>query len=257
MIDETIHLESRARSTSIGESAHPAQRSEEALSISRNLAIIGDGYHVRLATGITHLETQISQLVSRMYGSRGLTPAEATTPVPPRPGQTSLAACSGDRVVGTLTVGVDSGDGLLADTLYRQQIDEVRETGGRVCEVTRLAMDSTARSSDLMGTLFSLGFILARHVHRMTDMFIEVHPRHAGYYQKMLGYRVSGPLLICPRVQAPAVLMHLPLDHAEMRLRHLAASPEARERSLYRQVLQPGEHARIIRELLLQPAAAA
>jgi hypothetical protein len=256
MIDETIHLESRARSTSIGESAHTAQRSEEALSISRNLAIIGDGYHVRLATGITHLETQISQLVSRMYGSRGLTPAEAT-PVPPRPGQTSLAACSGDRVVGTLTVGVDSGDGLLADTLYRQQIDEVRETGGRVCEVTRLAMDSTARSSDLMGTLFSLGFILARHVHRMTDMFIEVHPRHAGYYQKMLGYRVSGPLLICPRVQAPAVLMHLPLDHAEMRLRHLAASPEARERSLYRQVLQPGEHARIIRELLLQPAAAA
>lgn len=255
MIDETIHLESRAKSAGSGESAHTPQRSEEALSISRNLAIIGDGYHVRLATGVAHLETQISQLVARMYGSRGLTPAQAA-PVQPRPGQTSLAACSGDRVVGTLTVGVDSGDGLLADTLYRPQINEVRGNGGRVCEVTRLAMDATARSPNLMATLFSLGFILARHVHRMTDMFIEVHPRHAGYYQKMLGYRVSGPLLICPRVQAPAVLMHLPLDHAEMRLKALAASPETQERSLYRQVLQPGEHARIIRELLLQPAAA-
>lgn len=171
MIDETIRFESRARSICTNDSSHAPQRPARTQSISHNPAIIGASYRVRLATGVAYLEKQVSQLVSRMYGSRGLVTTTPAAAASRHAGQTSLAACTGDKVVGTLTVGVDAADGLLADTLYRPQIDEVRATGARVCEVTQLAMDSTARSPDLMATLFGLGFVLARHLHR-----IPAHP---------------------------------------------------------------------------------
>ena len=45
-----------------------------------------------------------------------------------------------------------------------------------------------------------------------SDAVIEVNPRHARYYQQRLGFEKIGNLRQCPRVNAPAVLLHQELD---------------------------------------------
>ncbi len=212
-------------------------------------AITRDGYHVRLADHrVESLKTRISTLVQRMYSWRGL---ETEHPVmhTQRPGQTTLVACKGDLLFGTLTVGVDSGHGLLADTLYRPEIDQARRKGARVCEVTRLAMDPSHSSPEVMATVFHLAFIITRLINNMTDLFVEVHPRHTGFYRRMMGYRVAGPERTCPRVGAPAVLMRLSLEHAEEQIRRLGGNQPSPERSLYRLFFSPSEQDQLLLKL--------
>lgn len=202
-----------------------------------------NGYQIRLADQSAALRTHISLLIEKLYAYRGLHATHADLPA--RSGQTTLVACRGDdHVFGTVTLGLDSPDGLLADTLYRPQIDQVRRTGGRVCEVTRLAVDPEFGPSLLMAQFFHLVFILARLVHGMTDLFAEVHPRHSSYYQRMLGYRVAGPERVCPRVNAPAVLLHIPLAEAERLIRE-GGSP----RSLYRNFFSIEQQWRLFEQL--------
>jgi hypothetical protein len=52
-----------------------------------------------------------------------------------------------------------------------------------------------------------------------------VNPRHAGFYEKILGFAVVGAERICPRVNAPALLMRLDLLALD-RERGTAAEPE-------------------------------
>lgn len=216
--------------------------------IDPGFVLTRNGFHIRVADHAEYLRSKISLLVERMYASRGLHTDAPQPPTAPTH-QTTLVAFKGDHLFGTLTIGIDGMDGLLADTLYRPQIDATRQNGGRVCEVTRLAMDPEHSSPEVMATIFHLGFMIARQLHRMTDSFIEVHPRHSGFYRRMLGYRTAGPERICPRVGAPAVLMHLELDHAEREIDRLAGLSESEERSLYRLFFSPSEQTDVLRRL--------
>lgn len=177
--------------------------------------ITGNGYHVRVVPPHGPLLHQTRQLVGRMYASRGLKIDMHATHRAPPPHELTLAACRGDTVFGTLTVRIDRGSGLLADELYRDEIDLVRADGRTVCEVGRLAMDHAHTTPDALRRLFQLAFRVAHNGHGYTDSFIEVHPRHARFYAGKLGYRLAGKPATCPRVNAPAVLMHLPLATAE------------------------------------------
>ncbi|QDF98683.1 hypothetical protein CJ010_20140 [Azoarcus sp. DD4] len=207
------------------------------LQLNPDFALIRDGYHIRIADGIDALERRIPQLIERMYSSRGLRTYHAE--LVRCATRTTIAACRGDHLVATLTLGLDSADGLMADTLYRDEIDAFRLAGGRVCEVTRLAMDPEHSSPEVMAAMFQLVYVLARMVHRMTDLFIEVHPRHAGFYRRMLGYTVAGPERICPRVGAPAVLMHMSQQEVDELIALHAGQPDSTARSLYRLFAPP------------------
>lgn len=215
---------------------------------SSQFVITRSGYHVRIANNMECLRNKVSLLVERMYASRGLHTDRPASQLD-RPGQTTLVALSGDHLFGTLTVGLDSPDGLLADTLYRPEIDLARRNGAKVCEVTRLAMDPNLSTPEVMATVFHLCFIIARQIHRMTDIFVEVHPRHSGFYRRMMGYRVVGPERICPRVGAPAVLMQLSLEHAEQEIRRLGGGQGSDERSLYRLFFSQAEQNEVFRQL--------
>lgn len=203
-------------------------------------ALRRNGYHLRIVPPHGPLRQDVDRLIHRLYSWRGLTPYQAHQTMG-QPIQTTVVACKGDRPFGTLTVGMDIGKGLLADTLYRAEIDATRHQGGNVCEVTRLAMDPEHSTPEAMAAIFHLGFIIARLVHGMTDSFIEVHPRHTGYYRRTLGYRIAGPHLTCPRVGAPAVLMHLPLAQAEQQALRYGGTSRTGSRNLYRLFLSPAE----------------
>ncbi|PKO58627.1 MAG: long-chain N-acyl amino acid synthase [Betaproteobacteria bacterium HGW-Betaproteobacteria-19] len=218
----------------------PAQHARGALSeAGRQFAMSRDGYHIRLANDFNPLQQQIAGLIERMYSTRGLMVYHPELAQTDR--QTTIVACRGDHLFATLTLGLDAASGLMADMLYSPEINAVRARGGRVCEVTRMAMDPEHNSPEVMADIFQLVYVLARRIYRMTDLFIEVHPRHAGFYRRMLGYRVVGDERVCPRVGAPAVLMHMSQHEADELIALHAGKDSKSTRSLYRLFSSPAE----------------
>jgi len=172
--------------------------------------------------------------VQHMYSRKGyLTEGVAT--LPRRDNTITLDAHDSEQVMGTLTLRLDYKDtGLLADTLYAREINEFRDKGRKVCEVSKLAVDPRYGSKELMASLFQLAYLYSHVVYRASDAFIEVNPRHAGFYKRMLGFREIGGLKTSPRVNAPAVLLHIEL--AQMRRQialHSGRNRRSTDRSLY------------------------
>lgn len=184
--------------------------------LAPNLSFERNGFQIRIANGCDVLKKQTAKLIERMYSARGLFPYGMHAELDRR--DITVVALREHHAVATLTLRMDHGAGLLADTLYRKEIDAVRNIGGRVCEITRLAIDPDLGSHDALAGLLQALYVLARLTQRMTDIFIEVHPRHARFYQRIFGYRMAGPERICPRVGAAAVLLHLSQQEFERSL---------------------------------------
>ncbi|MFA5631099.1 MAG: hypothetical protein WC997_06285 [Porticoccaceae bacterium] len=231
----------------------PASQAESTIALNArlnpNFAFVRNDYRVRLVEEASPLHTKVNDLITGMYGARGLITTTATSTQTTAPQRLTLAASSGHRVFGTLTLGMDTGQGLMADELYKNEIDELRARGRRLCEVTRLAFEPALSCQEVMATIFNVAFVLARDVHARTDLVAEVHPRHAAFYRRAMGYQVVGPVRMCPRVSAPAVLLHLCLDFARSQIRKLAGSETSSERSLYRFFLPAAEQKTLLSKL--------
>jgi len=255
MLDESTYTTATEIDNHYSHTSSPARRPyhiKNRRSLNAEFALICNGYHIRIANHDKALRRQAEELVNQLYQSRGLTP-----PLPPpdagQPTQFTFASCQKKTVFGTITLGVDTGNGLLADGLYRDEIDSFRRQGRRVAEVTRLAMQPRRDSKDALARIFNLAFITARHVHGATDAFIEVHPRHAQFYARKLGGRLVGAERICPRVNAPAVLMHLSLEKADQRVQRLNREKTMTDRSLYSQFMPLAEQRSVVEQLLAPP----
>lgn len=187
----------------------------------------------------------VNQLIRCMYSWRGYHTENAIFPSH-NPNRLILEASIGQDPVGTLTVGLDSEEGMLVDTLYEQEIRAFRTKDRKLCELSKLAIDPLHSSKELLASLVNLAYIYARTLHNVNDAFIEVNPRHAGFYKRMLGFRQIGEKRTCHRVDAPAVLMHLKLDYMDEQISYLAGSHEpAKERSLYAYFLTKHEEERV------------
>lgn len=155
-----------------------------------------------------------SLLIQKMYNWRGYE-AKALNH---DPNKITLVAYQEDRVVGTLTLGMDSPEGMVVDQLYKQEADQLRAVGKMPCDITRLAVDQDIKSKSVLAALFHLSFIYGHSIHGATDFLIEVNPRHVLFYQRMLGFQQFGGEKICPRVNAPAVLLKLDLAYADSQI---------------------------------------
>jgi len=217
-------------------------------ALLQDLSFERDGYEIRVANGSDCLKRQAAKLIERMYASRGLFPYGTNADIDKR--DVTVVAVRGDRAVATLTVRMDFGNGLLADTLYSKEIDAARATGGKVCEITQLALEpSSGGSHDALAGLFQALYVLTQLTRRMSDIFIEVHPRHANFYQRVFGFKRIGCERICPRVGAPAVLLHLSMEEFERALiRHDRI--EQRRNSRVSRLLPLKEHAQELIETL-------
>jgi hypothetical protein len=174
-----------------------------------------------------------SSLIERMYASRGY--QSSALPIEEPPHQKTFLASEQNIPLGTLTIGTDSPDGLLADSLFPDEVRRFRAEGYRVCEFIKLAMDRRARSTRLLAALFHVAYIYAHRFKKLHRLLIEVNPRHVSYYETMLGFEVIGTERHNARVDAPAVLLALDLGHAEEQIRIFGGKPElaATERSAY------------------------
>ncbi len=206
-------------------------------------------YMVRCADPHHHGHA-IRLLVERRYAWRGLHAAggghHAT-----RPDAITLVASSGAHVFGTVTLCLDGVDGLLADALYSEELALHRQGAARLCEITRLAVDTHHNTKQVLGALFHLIYIHSRLIHGATAVIIEVHPRHAGFYKRMLGFTEIGGEKACPRVNnAPAVLLHLDMRLVDEQIAMLGGTGSSRARSLYAYFLSRNEQDELLASLI-------
>lgn len=163
------------------------------------------------------------RLVERRYAWRGYALNHAARELPghaaPEAHEITLLAHDDHATLGTLTLRLDGPHGLRAEEGYAETIATVRAEGRRVCELTRLALDETSDWKAVLASLFSLAYAMGRSMHGVTDVFIEVNPRHVGFYQRALGFVVAAGERLCERVKAPSVLLKLELADLERRLR--------------------------------------
>jgi hypothetical protein len=188
-------------------------------------------FKVRLADNEGRRNTA-SMLVKKMYSWRGY---KISWQAKQQPNRISLIASHGASAIATISIGFDSEEGLLVDQLYREEVDALRAQGRRVCEFTKLAVDSAIRSKRVLATLFHIAYIYAAKLNGYTDLFIEVNPRHVRFYEQMLGFHQFGPERLNQRVNAPAVLLRLEFSYLEEQLARFGGRPDlARtEKSLF------------------------
>lgn len=176
-----------------------------------------------------------SVLVQKRYGEVGYQPQGDNSSKGVCPEQITLLSYHKDRVVGTLTLGMDIGQGLFADELYKAEIDKLRGEGRKVAEITKLAVDTKLPSKRILAALIHIAYIYGARIWRYTDVVIEVNPSHAEFYKRMLGFRVIGEERLCARVNAPAVLLWVETRHLKHKISEFGGGLETgkKERSLY------------------------
>jgi len=206
-------------------------------------------FKVRLTRDSEHAHSA-NLLIRKMYSWRGYETHAST--VKHAPNNICLSVFSAEQAIGTLTLGIDSPEGLSASALYPCEIEQLRAQGRVLCEITKLAVDQSITSRTVLASLFHIAYIHAHHLNGCTDILIEVNPRHAPFYQRSLGFRQVGDERQCPRVNAPAVLLRLETDYVEIQLRKFGGMMEKAkyETSLYPYSFSPSDEAGIIQRLL-------
>jgi len=235
-----IPFESPNQLTSLLDQPERVEQSD--LAVERKL------FKIRLADNDGR-RNSASMLIRKMYAWRGYQTKDSPNQQPDR---MTLVASADDATVATITVGFDSPVGLLVDELYKQEIDPLRESGRRLCEFTKLAVDSAIRSKRVLASLFHIAYIYGRQIYGYTDLLIEVNPRHVKFYEKMLGFTQAGPERLNPRVNASAILLRLQFDYAQQQISIFGghANLGKTEKSLYPYFFSPAEEAGITRRLI-------
>jgi hypothetical protein len=97
------------------------------------------------------------------------------------------------------------------DRVYPAEVLDRRRKGLRIGEVSCLAFEPMVLSN-FLAVFVQLTRLMAQHArsHGMDQFTIVVHPQHARFYERFMGFQRVGPLRIYPSVRnAPAVALCL------------------------------------------------
>jgi len=123
------------------------------------------------------------------------------------------------RVVGTMTLIVDSQLGLPMDQIYAEDLGGIRSERHQLTEASGLALDPDCQRSGvaILMRLIRLITLYAAEVLRSSDICIAVNPRHAAFYRKALYFQDFGAMKQYAKVNgAPAVGLRLDCDLLRM-----------------------------------------
>lgn len=208
------------------------------LSARRVLTQSGDE-HRMIAIHLAECEglrSQANVLVNRMYEWRGY---GANHQLSNGENSVIFTASLESEVVGTLSLTVDTDEGLSTDHTFKAELDEFRKISGtRLCELTKFAVDPATKSPPALAALFHVIFIYGTQRFDCTDLFIEVHPRHIRFYEAMLGFeRISDPKIDRSVTwwpdEAPVQLMRLEVAEIGRQIDRYAGRIREHSRSLY------------------------
>ena len=129
------------------------------------------------------------------------------------PEATVFVAKSYLTVVSTLTQIFDSDlFGLPMDSLYRKELDSLREEDRKIAELTSLATQKSFRWKNLFMYLCNVMLWHAMY-HGINDLCITVNPKHVRFYKTIFLFEQFGPEKHYPKVNAPAVPLRLNMDN--------------------------------------------
>lgn len=190
------------------------QLRESLTSRARRASVLFDD---SIAVSVARVESDLRaavELLSSRYAWRGYELSRQ------RPASSDLTLIATERgsVVGTLTLRFDGPARLRADESYGDEVDAARSQGRGVCELGRFAVAQHAPSKPVIAALFGRVHRIVRGLREVTDVFVEVNPRHVGFYRRGFGFTVAAEGRICPRVRAPSVLLRLEVAAFERRV---------------------------------------
>jgi N-acyl amino acid synthase FeeM len=203
-------------------------------------------FKIRLAKR-TGARRDAGALVERRYGHRGY----AVPVQQPESNVLTFIAYDEGQIVGTVGVALDVAEGLPADDIYSEELDQLRRRGNRLCEFTRLAVDGTAASKPVLAGLFQTAYLYAALIRGFTHAVIEINPRHVGFYQASLKFESIGQQRMNRRVNAPAVLLCASFDTIAADLRRHAGRtvPPGVKRTLFHYGFAPDEETGVLTRL--------
>ena len=117
----------------------------------------------------------------------------------------------------TATAVMDSEIGLPCEEIYHDEVQTIRDKGGRVTEFCSFA---ALPNMEARNTIFYIFRLLFRYVTYLgaTDLFIAIRPRHANFYEKILLFERLGGLKRYPKFDSgDFFLEHLDLKNAPFR----------------------------------------
>jgi hypothetical protein len=175
--------------------------------------------HVGVAESLEQIEAT-DCLVSKRYAWRGYRIEQMGHPSLPEVRERAkrkitFFAADPPTTLGTVTLRLDRPEGLLAEATHRKAVQRARVDGRRVGELTRLALAEDVDSQRVLASLFGIVYAVGRVIYGVTNVFIEVNPRHVAFYVRALGFVVAGEARFCERVRAPSVLLHLAVETLE------------------------------------------
>jgi hypothetical protein len=161
------------------------------------------------------------RLVYQAYVQSGLmNPNSARIRVTPHlllPTTVTFVALRAAKVVSTLSLIGDGQCGLPMQCVYDQEVDALRCMGARLGEVSALASSAEASEADTE-VVIALMRLMAQFSwrHGIERLLIAVHPKHARFYRRCLGFRVLGCERQYPSAcDRPAVALQLDLSRLE------------------------------------------
>ena len=87
----------------------------------------------------------------------------------------------------------------------------------------KLAVEEGVDWKAALNALVQSAYLVTRVVHALTDVLIEVNPRHVRFYERVFGFVVAATERVCTRAGAPSILMQLDLAQFARRLQLSAA----------------------------------
>ncbi len=173
-----------------------------------------DGIRFAVAEAYQQVDAAWS-LVYATYLHEGLIPPNSaalhTVPHALQDRSVVITGKVGPTTAYTMSAYMDGEQGLPLDSVYAKQLDAMRRNGRTLGEIGLFAQHRNCNSRPV-----SAVFELIRHVTHFirhcgaTDGIIGVHPRHVGFYTRLLGFEVAGPELAYPTVRHhPVVLLRI------------------------------------------------
>ncbi len=189
-------------------------------------------------------------LIRRRYAWRGYDAAS----LPPEQMNDRITLTATDRSVtmGTITVGFGGNEKLHAEDTFPEEIASLHGAGKRVCEFTKLAIDTQESSRHVLASLFHVAYLLAHRIRGYDTLIGEVNPRHVAYYRRQLGSTILGSERTNASVNAPAVLLSLDLHYMGEQIARLggqSGTPMKETRTLYPLFFSQAEETGIIGRL--------
>jgi hypothetical protein len=214
--------------------------------VSMDAAVVTAGFKIRVAK-LQRGKRAAVTLVANRYGTRGY----SIPPLKQDPNLFTFIAYDEGVPVGTVALRLDSDKALSADKLYKKELNQLRKAGSRLCEFTRLAVDSTAASKAVLAGLFHTAYLYGNVIHGCTHAVIEVTPQHAGFYNRALRFEQIGAERLNPRVNTQGVLMCVAFEAIAEGLAKYAGKPDVpgATRSLFVYGFAPSEEAGVLNRL--------